>query len=225
MPNNKYFTVYDTKYLLRKSSLEKENYDILVNCFVDVVEVNIPNFIEIIGSCAFSLCRKIRTIEFQPNSKLRIISNGAFNHCSFEKISIPPTVVLIDTNAFFGCSKLKQIEIPINSQLKTINDHAFHETLIQSILFPSNLVELEIDWMSGMKKLNSIQISKRNPRFAIYDKKFVVGKSNIESNEYDLLIFAKRSMKFVTIPQFIKMIGPNSFNFSHIREINYFNIS
>ena len=57
-------------------------------------------------------------------------------------------------------------------------------------------------------------------KFLIYDKKFVVGKSNIESNEYDLLIFAKCSMKFVTIPQFIKIIGPNSFNFSHIREIN-----
>lgn len=42
-PSNKYFTTIDDKVLLKKSALDKENYDIL--CFVarDISKITIPN--------------------------------------------------------------------------------------------------------------------------------------------------------------------------------------
>lgn len=48
MSNNPIFTIYDDKILLRKSSIEKENCDVLVLSTKDIETVIIPDEIEII---------------------------------------------------------------------------------------------------------------------------------------------------------------------------------
>ena len=54
--DNQYFTIYNDKFILRKSTSNKENFDVLVFCVRDVEKVTVPNFIEIIGPYAFENC-------------------------------------------------------------------------------------------------------------------------------------------------------------------------
>ncbi|KAK8887620.1 hypothetical protein M9Y10_038672 [Tritrichomonas musculus] len=41
---------------------------------------------------------------------------------------------------------------------------------------------------------------------------FIIGKSNVDSNEFDTLVFVNRKIKGVTIPQFLKMSGHCALN-------------
>lgn len=52
-----------------------------------------------------------------------------------------------------------------------------------------------------LEKLTTINIDPNNPRYSMYDNgKLMIGKSSIESEKYDVLLFADRSIKCVTIP-------------------------
>lgn len=77
--SNPNYRLYDDKFIISKSSKEKEeenqNFDVLVFCVRDIEKVTIPNFIEIIDKYAFNDC-KIKSIEIPPDSKLRIIGKN-----------------------------------------------------------------------------------------------------------------------------------------------------
>ena len=46
----------------------------------------------------------------------------------------------------------------------------------------------------------------------VYNDNFIIGKSSIESNMYDILVFSNRNLKIAVIPSFIKHIKPYSFS-------------
>lgn len=51
------------------------------------------------------------------------------------------------------------------------------------------------------------------------DNKFVIGKSDKSSDEYDTLIFVRRDIKHCAIPSFIKIIASFAFSESLIESI------
>lgn len=77
-PNNKYFMCLNDQFLLRKPSLNSENYNILVAAVCDVEKACIPSFIEIIESGAFDSCRNLPKVEFPEDSKIQRIEKFAF---------------------------------------------------------------------------------------------------------------------------------------------------
>lgn len=131
--NNHFFSVYDNKFLIKKSSLENDEFDILVCAVRDIVNAKIPDFIEVISSYAFQNTHKLRRVEFSPNSKLRIIERSAFEKSSFESFELPNHVISIDFNAFSGCLNLRKFLIRENSMLKTIKNDIFTDTSIRSL--------------------------------------------------------------------------------------------
>ena len=111
-PNNPHFKLYENKFIIGKSNQNEEKFDVLVFCMRNVETVQIPDFIEIIGSCAFEQCNKIQTVEFSDNSKLQIIQSYAFCDCSIQYIFVPRHLKQICVGAFKSCENLKQIEFP-----------------------------------------------------------------------------------------------------------------
>lgn len=109
--------------------------------------------------------------------------------------------------------KLKQIEIPQNSELQVIESSAFFETLIESLTIPSKLINLEDRWCQSTTELNHIIINPNNPRYSFFDNKFIIGKSKIEQDNYDVLVFGVRNIKTALIPSFIEKIGPYVFDY------------
>ena len=51
-----------------------------------------------------------------------------------------------------------------------------------------------------------------------YEDKFIIGKSNPNKENFDVLIYAIGCAKTLNIPNFIEIIGPNSFGFVEKRK-------
>lgn len=94
--------------------------------------ISIPVSVEIIGERAFLGCTSLRTITFQPNSKLKTIGNAAFITCPITSIEVPASVEYLES-AFTGCSSLKSVRFQANSKLRTINDFAFQSCPLEMI--------------------------------------------------------------------------------------------
>lgn len=83
--NNRCYICLNSDFIIGKSNDKIPNYDVLCSARRDIEMAYIPSFIEIIDSCAFNSCEKLKTIEFTSDSKLRIIENNAFSESSLKK--------------------------------------------------------------------------------------------------------------------------------------------
>ena len=157
MPNNPRYKVYDDKFIIGKSSIEQDNYDILVFCVRNIENVTIPSFIEIIGPYSFSHCKNLQQIEIPNDSKLRIIGEYAFSFSSITSISIPSNVLDIGSSAFECCHQLHQVEFPVNSKIDSIKYEAFSETSITTISIPKNVRIISDKAFFRCKQLRQIE--------------------------------------------------------------------
>lgn len=216
-PNNPRYCLFDGELLIGKSSLENDNFDVIVLCVKNIKKLTIPSFIKIIGHNAFSFCSQLQTIEFTENSELQIIDKFAFLSSSIEFLKIPSHLKIINERAFSQCRKLKTIEVPINSELQRIGSCAFGWSTIESFTFPSNLIFLENGWCNGTKNLIKIDISSSNPLFKTFENKFVLRKLYEDNENFTVLAFCFRNVRNITIPSFIEII--DSFSFCYCESI------
>ena len=132
-PGNARYSSVGWKCIVGKSDISCENYDTLVFLARVSVEVKIPNTIKIIGMhafsssqlesimipshvtkiCehAFSCCKKLARVEFEPNSELRTIEKLAFYFSSLPSIKIPASVVELKDGWCNGANKLSHVEV------------------------------------------------------------------------------------------------------------------
>ncbi|KAK8871941.1 hypothetical protein M9Y10_007687 [Tritrichomonas musculus] len=106
---------------------------------------------------------------------------------------------LICEGTFSLCPSLRSVEIISGSNLETIEDGAFFDFGFESIVIPSSLKELKEEWYRNTENLKNVEISidKNEQNIVFYEKKFIIGKSDIKSNEYDDLHFVPRDVKRV----------------------------
>lgn len=209
---NPLYSFYEDKYVLKKSSIEKENFDILAFSIRNIEIAMIPSFIEIIGPFAFNGCSKLHEIEFQGESKLQKIEECAFSYSAIETFNVPSGLIEIGQNSFCSCEKLKSIKISKNSKLQTIQKSAFLSTSIESFLIPKSLINLNDGWCNNTLNLNNVSVVENHPRFSLYDDKYIIGKSTLDADDFDVLEFAARDIENVKIPSFIKTIGVCAFD-------------
>lgn len=175
-----------------------------------------------IGKNSFKSSYKIKSIRFHPDSEVKIIDDEAFYESKIVSISIPPSLRKIGKRSFTFCEDLTKFEIPINSELKEIGKYAFSNTSIQSLSIPSNIEELRKCWCLHTSKLNDVKIIPREQQNIKYfgeNDMFIIKKSDINSDNYDALVYVRRSLKKVKIPSFIKFISSCAFTYSKIESI------
>ncbi|KAK8895682.1 hypothetical protein M9Y10_013566 [Tritrichomonas musculus] len=192
-PLNDRFIFKENKYLLGKSDPNNDEFDILYFASRDIKEISIPSNIKIISSYAFSGCKNLTKVEISPNSNLEIIESYAFSYTNINEIFIPPKVSTICEYVFYSCENLNKVEIPPNSNLKTIEKGAFFSSNIKEIYFSPNLKELKKGWCDGAGTLNKVIISPLNDRFIFKENKYLLGKSDPNNDEFDILYFASLS--------------------------------
>lgn len=93
-------------------------------------------------------------------------------------VLLPPFVTCICSYSFCGCQKIQSFEISNDSKLQTKNDSAFNITSIKNLTFPNFLSALNKGWSLNMNKLKKIVISPKNENFRIYNKNFLLGKTD-----------------------------------------------
>ena len=241
-PNNKNFIYYEDKFLLGKSDLKSDVFDILCFARRDIEYAKIPSFIRIISPHAFELCNKLEKIEFSTDSQLQIIGEEAFSLSGLNSIVIPKHVTKIGDQAFNECKFLTNIEFSSNSELKVIGKGAFVNSAIKRIIIPYSVVYIDGFAFAGCANLKSIEFSDKSELRMIGKKAFVhtqidsikipsnvliineifnccylLQKVDFSENSQLRIIgdfaFHSTGLKRVVIPSHVILIGRNSFHY------------
>ena len=225
---------YEDKFILGKTDPESDIYDILISVDKDIETVAIPHFIHKISlysfSCssvssitipqhvtkichqAFNYCINLKKIEFEKNSELKIIGSDAFSYAQIESITIPASVTHICNSAFSQNPKLKQIDFEPNSELQFIGAHAFPSSPAVNISLPTGIEIFEDGWIQNSLINIVALIPSKKQNIINYEDTFILGKSDLNKDEYDVIILAITKKETVAIPPFIKKISSNAFS-------------
>lgn len=154
--------------------------------------------------------KNINTIDFEEGSKLLLINSYTFQYLPIRYIKIPPSVKEISDFAFFKCKNLQYIEFEEKSHISTFRN-ILDNSSICKINIPSSVVRIEDSWCLNVKNLNEIFISPLNHNFILLNNEFILGKLNKNSIVFNTIIFARRDIRKIIIPSYIKRINPNAF--------------
>ena len=110
---------------------------------------------------------------------------------------------------------LKKFEIQDNSELQSIEKEGLFDLQIESLHIPKKLIKLKYRWCRGTSKLNKITISEENLRYSLYQNKLVIGKSLVDQQNFDVLVFCARDVEKVTIPDFMENSLKHFYIFKH----------
>lgn len=143
------------------------------------------------------------------------IGAGAFLDCLFlEKIEIPFGVSEIKFQTFHGCTLLREAVIP--KSVVKIDDEAFYacSSLNKISEFSKDLESIGESAFLDCHSLESLSVEKENPIFTSID-----GVLYTKGGECLFLYPAGRKDKTFKIPNTVKIIGEDAFEFSLIQEI------
>lgn len=187
--------------------------------FSGIKDIFIPRNVKKIAKFAFADCSSLSRIEFAPDSELYTIEKHSFERTEIESITIPPHIKTICRNAFIRTFHMKNVDFAENSELKVIEKNAFFSSAVERITIPSNVSELKDGWCADASELKKVTLSPHNKHFLNFEGKLIIGKSDTKGEIFDVIAFANRDIKSVTIPENIRQIAPYAFAYSDIEKI------
>lgn len=191
--------------------------------YSSIKSMTIPSHVKRIGELAFYYCTEFKTVTFSENSELETIEKSAFSSTSIEFIRIPFKVKKIGDWSFSFCNNLKTIDFSNALCLNSIEENLFSNSPIEEISLPSNVECFADGWCNATDSLTKFKvIQKERQNIISLDDTFIIGKSDVNKDIYDVLLFARRDVEKVTIPSFIKKIASYSFQFcSKLKSIEF----
>jgi hypothetical protein len=165
-----------------------------IDCSGDVA---IPTNVTSIGERAFFNANGLKTLTFEPDSKLRSIDDQAFlTAASLESIDIPSGVTTIGWQAFAEALALKQVTFAGTSKLKIIGEAAFiNASALATITIPASV--------------ETIGNYAFNRAYALETINFAANSALTSINEG--VFFEATSLKAITIPAKVSSIGDGAF--------------
>lgn len=127
------------------------------------------------------------------------------------------TIKIVKERAFSDNPFIQSIEFANDSEVEIIEKDAFSSPNLREISIPSSINELQEGWCHHTPELTKISISPLNKKYSYIRNKLIVGKKRATDDTYEILIFARRDIKKVVIPSYIKHIS--SFCFSECYEL------
>ena len=165
-------------------------FTIVYTCIENII---IPASVIQICEGSFYYCTSLTQVEIPKESNLQIIENKAFAQTSIKTFMIPIHVRTIGCGTFCDCG-LQQIDFSANSELQIIGTDAFRGSQIESLTIPSSITNLQEGWCSYLEKLIKINIFQSNKNYTLYQDKFILGKSSLEKENFDVLVFSCRNV-------------------------------
>ena len=105
----------------------------------NIEKLIVQNTVRVLGNSAFSGCRQLREVVFEPGSQLETIGDGCFSSCGIEQVTIPRSVRDIGSYAFWDCRSFRSLVFEDGSLLKHVGEDALGVTPLynENWLFPS----------------------------------------------------------------------------------------
>lgn len=141
---------------------------------------------EIIESYAFSKCTNLNSVKLSDN--IVEIGSDAFSECtSLESIAVPESVQIIDTAAFWHCSNLKEIKLP--KEIDYLGYSVFTRCIsLESVIIPNGAVELTNtkfgtrgSFFRGCNALKSVTIPEGVTKIEAFDECSSLTEINLPS--------------------------------------------
>ena len=122
----------------------------------ELTEINLPDSLKTIGSCALRGCTSMKQIDWP--SELENVGICAFTACTgLTEVTLPDFMTSIPDEMFEYCESLTKVNIP--NQVTTIENGAFRGCKsLSSIVLPSELETIEINAFSHCSSLKGIKI-------------------------------------------------------------------
>ncbi len=167
---------------------------------------DVPASVTTIGESAFTNCTSLKTLTFDPDSKLQTLGDGCFANCGFETLSLPDNITSIGHEAFRECNGLKTVHI--TKSVTSIDPSAFK--------WSPNIVEYTVDPDNPNFSSTHGMLCDKNKSTLVL---FPSGQANKEATVlppsittigekafYDCLTLTN-----IVIPQKVTKIGPRAF--------------
>lgn len=119
-------------------------------------------------------------------------------------------IISLSEDSFQG-NFIELLTFPEDSELESIETHAFRSAHIKKLKIPNSLKFLKYDWCYFLYDLTEIEISPKNHHFMYFDKKYLLGKSQENSDEFDILYYARFDIEEALIPPQVKILKQRSF--------------
>lgn len=158
---NNFLRMIDNKILVGKKNVDDQVFNTLLFANRNIKSVVIPASIEIISMKSFQLCRNLRKVEFEKNSKLKEIQLNAFESSDLRYFEIPENLILIDEKAFEFCGNVEKLSFSMNSKLSSLPDHFLEKSKINHLIIPSSIKKIGKDAFY-LAKLESVEILSDN---------------------------------------------------------------
>lgn len=226
-PKNQNFIYFDGKFILGKTDEKSDIFDELVFARRNIEDALIPSSIEQIADFAFNNCKKLKKVEFENNSKLKIIGKSSFLFSSIEKVLIPSHVKQISESAFSFCNFLKKVEFAENSELQIIGENAFSQSQIKKILIPKFVTKILSYAFYYCKKLVKIEFANAS-ELKLIDKyafsmsnlhNFILPSNVIQISESAFSDCTQLNYFLIPFNSKLKIIDKKAFYNSNIKEI------
>lgn len=176
---------------------------------------------------AFKNISNFFTVQFPSDSELKRIERYAFFYSNLLEITITSHVKFIGKNAFPYCCE--KIEFSDQSEIEEMENNSltFSFCLLKEISIPSSIARLDAKFGYLFSDFNLKIIPMKTTNIIYYNNKYILGKSNINSNLFDVLLFVSGNVEKAVIPSFIKVFSPYSLHycekFNTLNFLNYQN--
>jgi len=162
-----------------------------------LTQMTLPEGLTEICDEAFIGCKKLKTV-ILPTT-LKRIGDRAFKDSAIAQLTLPEGLEEIGTRAFEYCKKLSKLPLP--ESLWKIGDGAFGASGLTAIAFPQQMKHLPYGVCSQCTKLKKAEL----PAGLLTVGRFAFGQSS--------------SLKSVTLPEGLKIIGHNAFQSTGISKL------
>lgn len=114
----------------------------------------------------------------------------------------------------FNDNKIESLTFPEDSEVKTFETLSFLFTSIKQLQIPASLTNLQDNWYYNIKDLEKIEVWPENKNLRDYNHQYLLGKSDENSDSFDVIHLASLKITDAQIPADVKIIKTNSF-FNH----------
>jgi hypothetical protein len=150
----KIITAVSRRITVRKGVIEVFAQDF--DCSRNACRRWIPSSIFGLAKICFSAYKSLRSVTFEPDSKLQRIDESAFAGSALAAIILPKSVEVLCKQCFYDCKSLRSITFESDSKLQRIEDFVFQLSALASIIIPKSVEVLCKQCFYNCKSLRSV---------------------------------------------------------------------